>query len=140
MTLKVRRKIFFSLINSRKSSAALRNSLEIDPALYLYILGWIGSRCELKPVDEDRIRPVPLFVKLTKQHESVDVVYLVGPEGGEDEVHLDEDAAEGEDPTQQDDGQRLHEPFLLGDRPRYRIHPDKRSSSVSNPYSIESGS
>ena len=34
-------------------------------------------------------------ISLTKKHEPVDVVDLVGPEGGEDEIHLDEDAAKG---------------------------------------------
>ena len=29
-----------------------------------------------------------------EQHKTVDVVYLVGPERGEDEVHLDEDGSE----------------------------------------------
>ena len=35
-------------------------------------------------------------ISLTKKHEPVDVVDLVGPEGGEDEIHLDEDAAKGQ--------------------------------------------
>ena len=34
-------------------------------------------------------------ISLTKKHEPVDVVDLVGPEGGEDEIHLDEDTAKG---------------------------------------------
>ena len=35
-------------------------------------------------------------ISLTKKHEPVDVVDLVGPEGGEDEIHLDEDTAKGQ--------------------------------------------
>ncbi len=51
-----------------------------------------------------------------QQHEAVNVVDLVGPERGEDEVHLDEDGSEWQDAAQEDDHQRLHEPLLLWDR------------------------
>lgn len=36
-----------------------------------------------------------------QQHETIDVVHLVVPEGSEYEVHLNEDAAEGEKSTHQ---------------------------------------
>jgi len=71
-----------------------------------------------------------------EQHEAVDVVDLVGPEGREHKVpgnifacaaerkatqskaHLDEDGAEGQHAAGHHDHQRLHEPLLLGDGAR----------------------
>ena len=39
--------------------------------------------------------------------------------------HLDEDGPEGEDPAQQDDDQRLHEPLLLRDGAGHRVDPKR---------------
>ena len=57
-----------------------------------------------------------------EEHEAVNVVNLVGPERGENEVHLDEDRTEGEDAAEHDDRERLHEPLLLRDGSGHGIH------------------
>ena len=57
-----------------------------------------------------------------EEHEPVNVVDLIGPERGENEVHLDEDRTEGEDAAEHDDRKRLHEPFLLWDGSGHGIH------------------
>lgn len=56
-----------------------------------------------------------------QQHEAVHVVDLVRPEGGEDEVHFDEDGAKGQDAPEHDDDRGLHEPLLLGDGPGHSV-------------------
>lgn len=61
-----------------------------------------------------------------KQHEPVHVVDLVRPERGEDEVHFNEDGAEGENTSQGHDHPWLHEPLLLGYGPRHGIHTTRR--------------
>jgi hypothetical protein len=49
--------------------------------------------------------------------------HLVVPEGGEDEVHLDEDAPEGQQPAHDRNHGGREVPLLLGDGPRDGLHP-----------------
>mmetsp|Transcript_3072 Transcript_3072/g.10278 ORF Transcript_3072/g.10278 Transcript_3072/m.10278 type:complete len:465 (+) Transcript_3072:20-1414(+) len=59
--------------------------------------------------------------EVDEQHEAVDVVKLVVPEGGEDKVHLDEDGAEREHPAQRDEHRRPRVPPLVRYQPRDRV-------------------
>ena len=52
-----------------------------------------------------------------EQHEAIHVVDLVGPEGCEDEVHLNEDGPKGQHTAQRDNHSGLHEP--IGDTQDY---------------------
>ena len=56
-----------------------------------------------------------------EKHEAVDVVDLVGPEGREHEVDLDEYGAERQEAAEQDDGERLCVPLLLGYGPWHGV-------------------
>jgi hypothetical protein len=55
-----------------------------------------------------------------QKHEPVHVVELVRPESCEDEVHLDEDRAEGQDTSRGNDEIRVCIPSGKGNRPRFQ--------------------
>mmetsp|Transcript_14346 Transcript_14346/g.39207 ORF Transcript_14346/g.39207 Transcript_14346/m.39207 type:complete len:309 (-) Transcript_14346:254-1180(-) len=65
-----------------------------------------------------------------EQYETVHIVELVVPKGGEDEVHLDEDAPEGQKPAQWDKYPTLQVPLLLGNLPRNLGDPAGRSEGL----------
>mmetsp|Transcript_21215 Transcript_21215/g.47843 ORF Transcript_21215/g.47843 Transcript_21215/m.47843 type:complete len:395 (-) Transcript_21215:737-1921(-) len=61
-----------------------------------------------------------------QQDESVDVVELIVPERGEDEIHLDEDAPEGEQAAQRDEDREVQVPPLVWDLPGDQRDPRRR--------------
>mmetsp|Transcript_12281 Transcript_12281/g.30008 ORF Transcript_12281/g.30008 Transcript_12281/m.30008 type:complete len:433 (-) Transcript_12281:995-2293(-) len=58
-----------------------------------------------------------------QQHEAVHVVDLVVPEGREDEVHLDEDGAKGQQPARRCDDRGPQVPLAVGHGRRDALHP-----------------
>ena len=57
-----------------------------------------------------------------EEEEPVNVIHLVVPDGGEDEVRLDEDGAEGEQPAHDGDDGGVQIPLLLRDGARDGLH------------------
>lgn len=67
--------------------------------------------------------------------------HLVVPEGGEDEVHLDEDGAKGQQAAHERDDAGAQVPLALGDGRRYPLHPARivRQPVPVAPYHLRNG-
>lgn len=74
-----------------------------------------------------------------KEHEAINIVDLVGPERGEDEIHLNEDRAKRQNSTKCNDYQWFSIPNLLRNGSWDRIDT-AREIWLSSPISTNNGS